>query len=154
MYEYSNKSDSPTHVVHQYEIGGVRYIVNATIKDGAKENSVKKIRATWQFKGRFGERLTTIPPMGTRKTLRTRSGGLWMKKLPLLSRRFVHCVWTVCSRCKLQNGSKKINFLHVAYCFENDLLATSKQPTVPYKLATKMVGQILECLDYFCHTVN
>ncbi len=31
-------------VVRQYEIGGVRYIVKATVKDGAKETAVKKIR--------------------------------------------------------------------------------------------------------------
>ena len=31
------------HVVRQYEIGGVRYIVRATVKDGATENAVTKI---------------------------------------------------------------------------------------------------------------
>lgn len=30
-------------VVRQYEIGGVRYIVRATVKDGATENAVTKI---------------------------------------------------------------------------------------------------------------
>ena len=31
-----------------YEIGGVRYIVKATVKDGAKETAVKKIRRLLQ----------------------------------------------------------------------------------------------------------
>lgn len=31
-------------VVRQYEIGGVRYIVKATTKEGARENAVTKIR--------------------------------------------------------------------------------------------------------------
>ena len=31
-------------VVRQYEIGGVRYIVKATVKDGAKEDAVTKVR--------------------------------------------------------------------------------------------------------------
>lgn len=35
-------------VVRQYEIGGVRYIVKATVKDGAKETAVKKIRRLLQ----------------------------------------------------------------------------------------------------------
>ena len=35
-------------VVRQYEIGGVRYIVKATGKDGAKETAVKKIRRLLQ----------------------------------------------------------------------------------------------------------
>ena len=51
--------------------------------------------------------------MGTRKTRRTRSGGSWMKKLPPLSRRFLHCAWTAWGRRKLQNGSKKIKFFRL-----------------------------------------
>ena len=78
----------------------------------AKDTS-KKIRATWQSKGRSGEHLTTIPPYGTRKTRRTRSGGSWMKKLPPLFRRFLHCAWTAWGRRKLQNGSKKIKFFRL-----------------------------------------
>ena len=35
-------------VLRQYEIGGVRYIVKATVKDGAKETAVKKIRRLLQ----------------------------------------------------------------------------------------------------------
>ena len=76
----------------------------------AKDTS-KKIRATWQSKGRSGEHLTSL--MGTRKTRRTRSGGSWMKKLPPLSRRFLHCAWTAWGRRKLQNGSKKIKFFRL-----------------------------------------
>lgn len=30
-------------VVRQYEIGGVRYIVRATVKEGASETAVRKI---------------------------------------------------------------------------------------------------------------
>lgn len=30
-------------IVRQYEIGGIRYIVKATTKDGATENAVTKI---------------------------------------------------------------------------------------------------------------
>ena len=49
----------------------------------------------------------------TRKTRRTRSGGSWMKKLPPLFRRFLHCAWTAWGRRKLQNGSKKIKFFRL-----------------------------------------
>ena len=75
----------------------------------AKDTS-KKIRATWQSKGRSSP-LSRL--MGTRKTRRTRSGGSWMKKLPPLSRRFLHCAWTAWGRRKLQNGSKKIKFFRL-----------------------------------------
>ena len=37
----NQKTNAP--VVRQYEIGGVRYIVRATVKDGATENAVTKI---------------------------------------------------------------------------------------------------------------
>ena len=43
----SNKNEAAP-VVRQYEIGGVRYIVKATVKDGAKETAVKKIRRLLQ----------------------------------------------------------------------------------------------------------
>lgn len=37
----NQKTNAP--VVRQYEIGGVRYIVRATVKDGDTENAVTKI---------------------------------------------------------------------------------------------------------------
>ena len=37
----NQKTNAP--VVRQNEIGGVRYIVRATVKDGATENAVTKI---------------------------------------------------------------------------------------------------------------
>lgn len=43
----SNKNETAP-VVRQYEIGGVRYIVKATVKDGANETAVKKIRRLLQ----------------------------------------------------------------------------------------------------------
>ena len=35
-------------VVRQYEIGGIRYIVKATVKDGATETAVRKIQRLLQ----------------------------------------------------------------------------------------------------------
>lgn len=37
----NQKTSAP--VVRQYEIGGVRYIVRATVKEGATENAVTKV---------------------------------------------------------------------------------------------------------------
>ena len=37
----NQKTNAP--VVRQYEIGGVRYIVRATVKEGATENAVTKV---------------------------------------------------------------------------------------------------------------
>lgn len=39
--DLQEKTNAP--VVRQYEIGGVRYIVRATMKQGATENAVTKI---------------------------------------------------------------------------------------------------------------
>lgn len=39
--DLNEKTSAP--VVRQYEIGGVRYIVRATVKAGAAENAVTKI---------------------------------------------------------------------------------------------------------------
>ena len=37
-------ANSPPVIVREYEIGGTKYIVRATIKDGASEDATAKVR--------------------------------------------------------------------------------------------------------------
>ena len=37
-------TNSPPVIVREYEIGGTKYIVRATIKDGASEDATAKVR--------------------------------------------------------------------------------------------------------------
>ena len=79
----------------------------------AKDTS-KKIRATWQSKGRSGEHLTTIPPYGYKKDPENKKR--WIvdeEAAAVVQKRFLHCAWTAWGRRKLQNGSKKIKFFRL-----------------------------------------
>lgn len=120
----------------------------------AKDTS-KKIRATWQSKGRSGEHLTTIPPYGYKKDPEN-------KKRWIVDEEAAAVVQKIFALCMDGMGPTQIaKWLQenkvlspVAYCCENDLPTTSKRPTDPYKWATKTVVHILERLDYLGHTVN
>ena len=120
----------------------------------AKDTS-KKIRATWQSKGRSGEHLTTIPPYGYKKDPEN-------KKRWIVDEEAAAVVQKIFALCMDGMGPTQIaKWLQenkvlspVAYCYENDLPTTSKRPTDPYKWATKTVVHILERLDYLGHTVN
>lgn len=120
----------------------------------AKDTS-KKIRATWQSKGRSGEHLTTIPPYGYKKDPEN-------KKRWIVDEEAAAVVQKIFALCMDGMGPTQIaKWLQenkvlspVAYCYENDLPTISKRPTDPYKWATKTVVHILERLDYLGHTVN
>ena len=120
----------------------------------AKDTS-KKIRATWQSKGRSGEHLTTIPPYGYKKDPEN-------KKRWIVDEEAAAVVQKIFALCMDGMGPTQIaKWLQenkvlspVAYCYENDLPTTSKRPTDPYKWATKTVVHILERLDYLGHMVN
>lgn len=105
----------------------------------AKDTS-KKIRATWQSKGRSGEHLTTIPPYGYKKDPEN-------KKRWIVDEEAAAVVQKIFALCMDGMGPTQIaKWLQenkvlspVAYCYENDLPTTSKRPTDPYKWATKTV---------------
>ena len=78
----------------------------------AKDTS-KKIRATWQSKGRSGEHLTTIPPYGYKKDPENKKR--WIvdeEAAAVVQKIFALCMDGMGPR-KLQNGSKKIKFFRL-----------------------------------------
>lgn len=78
----------------------------------AKDTS-KKIRATWQSKGRSGEHLTTIPPYGYKKDPENKKRWIVDEEAAAVVQKILHCAWTAWGRRKLQNGSKKIKFFRL-----------------------------------------
>ena len=64
----------------------------------------KKIRATWQSKGKSGEHLTTIPPYGYMKDPNNKKKWIIARKPQPLCSRFSHCAFPAWDRHKLQNG--------------------------------------------------
>ena len=65
----------------------------------------KKIRATWQSKGKSGEHLTTIPPYGYMKSPEEKRNGSLMKKPQPSYRRYSPCAHPARVPRRLLNGS-------------------------------------------------
>lgn len=65
----------------------------------------KKIRATWQSKGKSGEHLTTIPPYGYMKSPEDKRNGSSMKKPQPSYRRYSPCARPAKAPRRLLNGS-------------------------------------------------
>lgn len=115
----------------------------------------KKIRATWQSKGKSGEHLTTIPPYGYMKDPED-------KKKWIVDEEAATIVQKIYSLCVDGLGPTQIaKWLHknqilnpTAYCLSKELPASNPPPADPYKWTNETVSRILERIDYLGHTVN
>lgn len=115
----------------------------------------KKIRATWQSKGRSGEHLCTMPPYGYMKDPQDKKK--WIvdpEAAAIVQKIFSLCVDglgpTQIARWLREHNVKN----PTAYCIERGL-PTSNAPTAdPYKWTNETVSRTLERLDYLGHTVN
>ena len=120
----------------------------------AKDTS-KKIRATWQSKGRSGEHLCTIPPYGYMKHPED-------KKKWIIDEEAAAIVQKIFSLCMDGLGPTQIaKWLRqqkienpTAYCMRKGLPTSNKPTADPYKWTNETVSRILERMDYLGHTVN
>jgi len=115
----------------------------------------KKIRATWQSKGKSGEHLTTIPPYGYRKNPEDKKK--WIvdpKAAAIIQKIFALCVDglgpTQIARWLRQNQIPN----PTAYCLAHGLPTANKPTAAPYKWMNETVSRILERVEYLGHTVN
>lgn len=115
----------------------------------------KKIRATWQSKGKSGERLTSIPPYGYRKNPEDKKK--WIvdpEAAAIVQRIFSLCIdgmgptqiakWL--QRNNIQNPT--------AYSHLHGLPCANKPTADPYKWTEETVSRMLERVEYLGHTVN
>ena len=115
----------------------------------------KKIRATWQSKGKSGEHLTTIPPYGYMKSPED-------KKKWIVDEEAAAVVQKIFSLCASGKGPTQIakwlkqqQILNpTAYCRAKGLPTSNKPTADPYKWTNETVSRILERVDYLGHTVN
>lgn len=120
----------------------------------AKDTS-KKIRATWQSKGRSGEHLTTIPPYGYKKDPEDKKRWIVDEEAAAI----VQKIFALCMDgmgptqiAKWLTQSRVLN--PTAYAYDKGLPVSNKPPVSPYKWTNETVSRILERLDYLGHTVN
>lgn len=115
----------------------------------------KKIRATWQSKGKSGEHLTTIPPYGYRKDPED-------KRKWIIDPEAAAVVQKIFSLCVDGMGPTQIatwlqqnKILNpTAYCRAHGLPTANKPTADPYKWTNETVSRALERVEYLGHTVN
>ena len=109
----------------------------------------KKIRATWQSKGKSGEHLTTIPPYGYIKDQED-------KKKWIVDEEAAAVVQKIFSLCvdgfgptQIAKWLKQHQILNpTAYAHSKGLPASNKPTADPYKWTNETVSRILERVDY------
>ena len=109
----------------------------------AKDTS-KKIRATWQSKGRSGEHLTTIPPYGYKKDPEDKKQWIVDEEAAAV----VQKIFALCMDgmgptqiAKWLTQSKVLN--PTAYAYDKGLPVSNKPPVNPYKWTNETVSRIL-----------
>lgn len=115
----------------------------------------KKIRATWQSKGKSGEHLTTIPPYGYMKDPDN-------KKKWIIDEEAAAVVQQIFALCVSGMGPTQIaNWLEkheiynpTAYSHAKGRPVTNKPTANPYKWTNETVSRTLERIEYLGHTVN
>lgn len=115
----------------------------------------KKIRATWQSKGKSGEHLTTIPPFGYRKDPED-------KRKWIIDPEAAAVVQKIFSLCVDGMGPTQIatwlqqnKILNpTAYCRAHGLPTANKPTADPCKWTNETVSRTLERVEYLGHTVN
>lgn len=120
----------------------------------ARDNS-KKIRATWQSKGKSGEHLTTIPPYGYMKDPDN-------KKKWIIDEEAAAVVQQIFALCVSGMGPTQIAkwlekheiYNPTAYSQAKGRPVTNKPTANPYKWTNETVSRTLERIEYLGHTVN
>ena len=115
----------------------------------------KKIRATWQSKGKSGEHLTTIPPYGYMKDPDN-------KKKWIIDEKAAAVVQQIFALCVSGMGPTQIAkwlekheiYNPTAYSQAKGRPVTNKPTANPYKWTNETVSRTLERIEYLGHTVN
>ena len=120
----------------------------------AKDTS-KKIRATWQSKGRSGEHLTTIPPYGYMKDPEDKKRWIVDEEAAAVVQKIFALCMDGMGPTQIAKWMQKNKVLNpTAYAYERGLPVANKPTANPYKWTNETVSRILERLDYLGHTVN
>ena len=115
----------------------------------------KKIRATWQSKGKSGEHLCTNPPYGYLKDPND-------KKKWIVDEEAAAVVQQIFSLCVDGMGPTQIAkwlrrnqiLTPAAYLVSKGIKIPAKPPQDPYRWCNEVVSDILERIEYLGHTVN
>ncbi|WP_299448730.1 recombinase family protein [uncultured Phascolarctobacterium sp.] len=133
------------------EFTAIRNVFNEMF---AKDTS-KKIKATWQSKGRSGEHLCTIPPYGYMKDPEDKKRWIVDEEASAIVQKiFALCVDGL-GPTQIAKWLQQNNILNpTAYAHEKGLPVCNAPTANPCKWTNETVSRILERVDYLGHTVN
>lgn len=115
----------------------------------------KKIRATWQSKGKSGEHLTTIPPYGYMKDPDNKKKWIIDEEAAAVVRQiFALCVSGMGPTQIAKWLEKHEIYNPTAYSQAKGRPVTNKPTANPYKWTNETVSRTLERIEYLGHTVN
>jgi DNA invertase Pin-like site-specific DNA recombinase len=133
------------------EFTAIRNVFNEMF---ARDTS-KKIKATWQNKGKSGERLTTNAPYGYVKDPNDKKKWLVDEEAAAV----VQAIFNLCVEGKgpaqiARHLQEKRILNPTAYLMERGMAITNKPTSDPCKWSATVISRILERLEYLGHTVN
>ena len=117
----------------------------------------KKIRATWQSKGKSGEHLTTIPPYGYMKDPDNKKK--WIideEAAAVVQQIFALCVSGM-GPTQICHWLEKSEILNPTFYWLSKGIKVTNKPKPganPYKWTNETVSRMLEKIEYLGHTVN
>ena len=115
----------------------------------------KKIRATWQTKGKSGEHLCTNPPYGYRKDPEDKKK--WIvdeEAAAIVQKAFSLCIDGL-GPTQIAKWMKEHKILCPSvYWKSKGIKSPAKTPKDPYKWTAETVSYMLERVEYLGHTVN
>lgn len=117
----------------------------------------KKIRATWQSKGKSGEHLTTIPPYGYMKDPNNKKK--WIideEAAAVVQQIFALCVSGM-GPTQICHWLEKSEVLNPTFYWLSKGVKVTNKPKPganPYKWTNETVSRMLEKIEYLGHTVN
>lgn len=115
----------------------------------------KKIRATWQSKGKSGEHLTTIPPYGYMKDPDNKKKWIIDEEAAAVEQQiFALCVSGMGPTQIAKWLEKHEIYNPTAYSQAKGRPVTNKPTANPYKWTNETVSRTLERIEYLGHTVN
>ena len=115
----------------------------------------KKIRATWQSKGKSGEHLTTIPPYGYIKDPENKKKWIVDEEAAAIVQKIFSLCVDGLGPTQIAKWLRQHQILNpTAYAREKGQPCTNKPSSDPYKWTNETVSRMLERVDYLGHTVN
>lgn len=115
----------------------------------------KKIRATWQSKGKSGEHLTTIPPYGYIKDPGNKKKWIVDDEAAAVVQKIFRLCVDGLGPTQIAKWLKQHQILNpTAYYHSKGLPASNKPTADPYKWTNETVSRMLERVEYLGHTVN